>query len=220
MARTRGVSTYRDKSSTRGETRRRPTTSARRGRTEEVDVDVHEEHDVTKEQAKAKMTLARGPKVRLSWLRDVYHECYWIYEQFHGMGRRHVMPTYDENNPCMARWVKGNRAWSLLEDMSYLGGMAYDRVILCLYESHRGTRPFMVIYMYSRWIRLGEMLHQHFPKRVLRQFDFEQLIPRSPQTITEANTITIDGTRLCYVDHVITHVVPTSSPSACVARYL
>ncbi|XP_017437885.1 uncharacterized protein LOC108343937 isoform X2 [Vigna angularis] len=64
------------------------------------------------------------------------------------------------------------------------------------------------------------MIHRHFPERVLRQFGFQQIIPRSPESLLMPNIPTIDLNWLRYVEHAITGVAEAHEPSTCVDEYL
>ncbi|XP_014498895.1 uncharacterized protein LOC106759984 [Vigna radiata var. radiata] len=64
------------------------------------------------------------------------------------------------------------------------------------------------------------MIHRHLPKRVLRQFSFQQIIPRSPESLPMSEIHTIDQNWLRYVEHAVTGAVEAEDPSACVDGYL
>ncbi|XP_052734635.1 uncharacterized protein LOC128197322 [Vigna angularis] len=78
----------------------------------------------------------------------------------------------------------------------------------------------MAICMFSRWIRLGDMIHRHLLERVLRQFGFQHMIPRSPNSLPMPDIPTIDLNWLRYVEHAITSVAEAHKPSTCVDGYL
>ncbi|XP_022637920.1 protein MAIN-LIKE 1-like [Vigna radiata var. radiata] len=256
---------------------------------------------VDRTKASAEMKKSRGPKVRLSWLREVYHDCIqqelwecaarvyllhlfgctiftnksgnlihvsyllllrdlnacsryawgatalahtyeqlgdasfngvrqiagystllqsWIYEHLPGMGRRRISDTYTDLHPRASRYIPSRQGWSLTEERRYLDGLTYDAIIWYPYRSHRRTCPFLAICMFSGWIRLGDMIHRHLPERVLRQFDFLQIIPRSPETLPMPEIHMIDQNWLRYVEHAFTGAVEAEDPSACVDGYL
>ncbi|KOM32808.1 hypothetical protein LR48_Vigan01g236400 [Vigna angularis] len=121
----------------------------------------------------------------------------WIYEHFPSMGRRRLVASYDDTTP-----------------------RAMSGVVWHPYEGHRGIRPFFGICMYSGWIRIGDTLCRHLPERVLRQFGFQQDIPRSPTTVPNADVVVIDHMWLHFRAHVVSNVRHASSPSDCVDGYI
>ncbi|XP_052735499.1 uncharacterized protein LOC128197484 [Vigna angularis] len=74
--------------------------------------------------------------------------------------------------------------------------------------------------MYYGWIRIGDTLWRHFPERVLRQFGFQQDIPRSPTTVPDADVVAIDHMWLHFRAHVVSNVRHAASPSDCVDGYI
>ncbi|XP_014494972.2 protein MAIN-LIKE 1-like [Vigna radiata var. radiata] len=118
----------------------------------------------------------------------------WIYEHLPGMGRRRVSDTYTDLHPRASRYIPSDRVGVL----------------------RRGGD----IWMGSRWILLGNMIHRHLPERVLRQFDFQQIIPRSPESLPMPEIHTIDQNWLRYVEHAVTSAVEAEDPFACVDGYL
>ncbi|XP_017423502.1 protein MAIN-LIKE 1-like [Vigna angularis] len=183
--------------------------------------------------AGAEMEDARGLKVRLSWLRDIYvqrdvHACdryacgvaalahlyeylgdaslastkqmakyltlfqSWIYEHFPSMGRRRLVTSYDDTTQRAMRWQSLRQSSTIAEIRSQLDALTYSGVVWHPYERHQVIRPFFGIYMYFGWIRIGETLCRHLPERVLRQFEFQQDIPRSPTAVPNADILAID----------------------------
>ncbi|KOM34855.1 hypothetical protein LR48_Vigan02g100500 [Vigna angularis] len=55
---------------------------------------------------------------------------------------------------------------------------------------------------------------------MLRQFGFQQNIPRSPESLPMSDIPTIDLNRLRYVEHAIIGVTKAHEPSACADGYL
>ncbi|XP_017420349.1 protein MAIN-LIKE 1 [Vigna angularis] len=252
-------------------------------------------------KASVEMKQSRGPKVRLSWLREVYQECIqqerwecaarayllhllrctiftnksatlirvsyllllrdlnacsryawgaaalahtyeqlgdasfyevrqiagystllqsWIYEHFPTMGRRQVSKRYTELDPRASRYIPPRVGWSLTRGRTFLDALSYDVVIWNPYLSHRRTCPLIAIIMYLGWIRLGDMIHRHLPERVLRQFGFQQNIPRSPDSLPMPDIPTIDLNWLRYAEHAITSVIEADQSHACVDGYI
>ncbi|KOM40926.1 hypothetical protein LR48_Vigan04g112400 [Vigna angularis] len=64
------------------------------------------------------------------------------------------------------------------------------------------------------------MVQRHLPKRVLRQFGFQQPIPRPPNSVLEVDIETIDDIWRHFEPHVITHVRLASSPYDCIEGYV
>ncbi|XP_014522490.1 protein MAIN-LIKE 1-like [Vigna radiata var. radiata] len=69
-------------------------------------------------------------------------------------------------------------------------------------------------------VRIGETLCQHLPERVLRQFGFQQSIPRDPPVVADANILTTNDAWLDYHDHVVRGVFIGRFPSDCVDGHL
>ncbi|KOM48402.1 hypothetical protein LR48_Vigan07g210600 [Vigna angularis] len=68
--------------------------------------------------------------------------------------------------------------------------------------------------------RHDDMLHRNLSERVLRNFIYEQMIPRLPKSLPMTDIPTIDLCWLWYVEHDVTHAVEVDSPFACVVTYL
>ncbi|XP_052735799.1 uncharacterized protein LOC128197661 [Vigna angularis] len=128
----------------------------------------------------------------------------WIYEHFPGLGRRRLVTSYDDTTPRAMRWQSPRQSSTLAEIRSQLDALTYSGVVWHPYEGHRGIRPFFGICMYSGWIRIGDTLWRHLPERVLRQFGFQQDIPRSPTTVPDADVVAIDHMWLHFRAHVMT----------------
>lgn len=79
-----------------------------------------------------------------------------------------MLSSYNEDRPCVARWVARSQVCNLVQARSHLDGLTYDAVILYLYESHLATCPFLGICMFSGWIKICEMLNQYLIERFLR----------------------------------------------------
>ncbi|XP_052728530.1 protein MAINTENANCE OF MERISTEMS-like [Vigna angularis] len=189
----------------------------------------------------AEMEDARGPKVKLSWLREIYvqrdvHACgryawgvaalahlyeqlgdassrlhkadgrifdsisgtSWIYEHFPCMGRRRLVTSYDDTTPRAMRWQSPRQGSTLAEIRSQLDALTYSGV------------------MDSDW---GHPL-PHLPKRVLRQFGFQQDSPRSPIAVPDADIVAIDHVWLHFRAHIVSNVRHAASPSDCVDGYI
>ncbi|XP_047169835.1 uncharacterized protein LOC124838312 [Vigna umbellata] len=84
------------------------------------------------------------------------------------MGRREVFERYTNLDPRASRYIPPRVGWSLTEGRTFLDALTYDAVIWHPYVSHTRTCPFMAISMFSRWIRLSDMIHRHLPERVLQ----------------------------------------------------
>ncbi|XP_052730107.1 protein MAIN-LIKE 1-like [Vigna angularis] len=144
----------------------------------------------------------------------------WIYEHFPTLGRRRMVSSYMEDRPRAAKWESPRQGSTLLEVRVHLDALTYDSVIWYPYESHRESRPFYGVCMFSGWIRIGETLCRHFPERVLRQFGFQQSIPRDPPVVADADILATDDVWLHYRDHVVRGVSVSRFPSDCVDGYL
>ncbi|XP_052735601.1 protein MAINTENANCE OF MERISTEMS-like [Vigna angularis] len=144
----------------------------------------------------------------------------WIYEHFPGLGRRRLVTSYDDTTPRAMRWQSPRQSSTLAEIRSQLDALTYSGVVWHPYEGHRGIRPFFGICMYSGWIRIGDTLWRHLPERVLRQFGFQQDIPRSPTTVPDADVVAIDHMWLHFRAHVVSNVRHAASPSDCVDGYI
>ncbi|KOM41117.1 hypothetical protein LR48_Vigan04g131500 [Vigna angularis] len=144
----------------------------------------------------------------------------WIYEHFPTMGRRQVSKRYTELDPRASRYIPPRVGWSLTRGRTFLDALSYDVVIWNPYLSHRRTCPLIAIIMYLGWIRLGDMIHRHLPERVLRQFGFQQNIPRSPDSLPMPDIPTIDLNWLRYAEHAITSVIEADQSHACVDGYI
>ncbi|KOM52191.1 hypothetical protein LR48_Vigan09g085000, partial [Vigna angularis] len=136
----------------------------------------------------------------------------WIYEHFPGLGRRRLVTSYDDTTPRAMRWQSPRQSSTLAEIRSQLDALTYSGVVWHPYEGHRGIRPFFGICMYYGWIRIGDTLWRHFPERVLRQFGFQQDIPRSPTTVPDADVVAIDHMWLHFRAHVVSNVRHAASP--------
>ncbi|XP_047166760.1 protein MAINTENANCE OF MERISTEMS-like [Vigna umbellata] len=144
----------------------------------------------------------------------------WIYEHFPTLGRRRMVSSYMEDRPRAAKWESPRQGSTLLEVRVHLDALTYDLVIWYPYESHRESRPFYGVCMFSGWIRIGETLCRHLPERVLRQFGFQQSIPRDPPVVANADILVTDDVWLHYRDHVVRGVSVSRFPSDCVDGYL
>ncbi|XP_052734039.1 protein MAINTENANCE OF MERISTEMS-like [Vigna angularis] len=144
----------------------------------------------------------------------------WIYEHFPSMGRRRLVTSYDDTTPRAMRWQSPRQSSTLVEIRSQLDALTYSGVIWHPYEGHRDIRPFFGICMYSGWIRIGDTLCRHLPERVLRQFGFQQDIPRSPTTVPDVDLVVIDHVWLHFRAHVVSNVRHAASPSDCVDGYI
>ncbi|XP_014511740.1 protein MAINTENANCE OF MERISTEMS-like [Vigna radiata var. radiata] len=126
----------------------------------------------------------------------------WIYEHFPTLGRRRLVSSYMEDKPRAAKWESPRQGSTLLEVRVHLDALTYDLVICYPYESHRETRPFYGVCIFSGWIRIGDTLCRHFPERVLRQFGFQQSIPRDTPVVANVDILATDDAWLHYHDHV------------------
>ncbi|XP_052735564.1 protein MAINTENANCE OF MERISTEMS-like [Vigna angularis] len=144
----------------------------------------------------------------------------WIYEHFPGMGRRRLVTSYDDTTPRAMRWQSPRQSSTLAEIRSQLDALTYSGVVWHPYEGHRGIQPFFGICMYSGWIRIGDTLCRHLPERVLRQFGFQQDIPRSPTSVPNADVVAIDHVWLHFRAHVVSNVRHAASTSDCVDGYI
>ncbi|XP_027940573.1 uncharacterized protein LOC114194505 [Vigna unguiculata] len=144
----------------------------------------------------------------------------WIYEHFLGMGNRDIVPTYQEVQPRAARYVTGRHNSTVKAVRLQLDNLTHAGVIWNPYEAHRITRPFESITLFSGFIRLGASMHRHMPERVLRQYGYEQTVPRSPTTIDSADMSVIDERWLHFAEHLVTGMVAATSASACVGDYM
>ncbi|KOM53009.1 hypothetical protein LR48_Vigan09g166800 [Vigna angularis] len=118
------------------------------------------------------------------------------------------------------RWQSPRQSSTLAEIRSQFDALTYSGVVWHPYEGHRGIRPFFGICMYFGWIWIGDTLCRHLPERVLRQFGFQQYIPRSPTTIPDADVVAIDHMWLHFRAHVVSNVRHATSPSDCVDGYI
>ncbi|XP_014517379.1 protein MAIN-LIKE 1-like [Vigna radiata var. radiata] len=230
---------------------------------------------VDRAKASTEMKKSRGPKVRLSWLREVYHDCIQ-HELWECAARAYLLHLLGctiftnksgtlicvsylillrDLNAC-SRYAWGAAAlahtYEQLGDASFYGVRqiaGYATLLqswICEHLPEMGRRRVLDTYtdlhpklhdtylrdkvrvlwrgvdiwMGSRWIRLGNMIHRHLPERVLRQFGFVHIIPRSPESLPMADIHTIDLHWLRYVDHAFIGVVEAEDPSTCVDEYL
>ncbi|XP_047162330.1 protein MAIN-LIKE 1-like [Vigna umbellata] len=207
--------------------------------------------------AGAEMEDARGLKVRLSWLREIYvQRCesqHWDYAVraylLHLVGctifanksassiRVSYLLLFGDVHAC-GRYAWGVAAlahlYKQLGDASLastkqmvgyltlfqLDALTYSGVVWHPYEGHRAIRPFFGICMYSGWIRIGDTLCRHLPERVLRQFGFQQDIPRSPTAVPDVDIVAIDDVWLHFRAHVVNNVRHATFPSDCVDWYI
>ncbi|XP_047167765.1 protein MAINTENANCE OF MERISTEMS-like [Vigna umbellata] len=144
----------------------------------------------------------------------------WIYEHFPGMGRRRLVTSYDDTTPRAMRCQSPSQSSTLAEIRSQLDALTYSGVVWHPYEGHQGIWPFFGICMFSGWIRIGEILCRHLPERVLRQFGFQQDIPRSPTAVPNADIMTIDHVWLHFRAQVVSNVRHAASPSDSVNGYI
>ncbi|KOM26347.1 hypothetical protein LR48_Vigan252s005900 [Vigna angularis] len=70
------------------------------------------------------------------------------------------------------------------------------------------------------WIRIGDMLCRHFSELILRQFEFQQSIPREPPIFANVDILATDDASLQYQHNVIRGVFAARFPSDCVDGYL
>jgi len=136
------------------------------------------------------------------------------------MGNRDIVPTYQEVQPRAARYVTGRHNSTVKAVRLQLDNLTHAGVIWNPYEAHRITRPFESITLFSGFIRLGASMHRHMPERVLRQYGYEQTVPRSPTTIDSADMSVIDERWLHFAEHLVTGMVAATSASACVGDYM
>ncbi|XP_052735197.1 uncharacterized protein LOC108342224 isoform X2 [Vigna angularis] len=127
----------------------------------------------------------------------------WIYEHFPTLGRRRMMSSYMEDRPRAAKWESPRQGSTLLEVMVHLDALTIYGVC-----------------MFSGWIRIGETLFRHLPERVLRQFGFQQSIPRDPPVVADADILATDDVWLHYRDHVVRGVSVSRFSYDCVDGYL
>ncbi|XP_047181243.1 protein MAINTENANCE OF MERISTEMS-like [Vigna umbellata] len=129
--------------------------------------------------------------------------------------------TYEQIGDASFTGVRQIAGYStLLQSWIYehLSGMGRRRVSdRYTYLDPRASR---YIPLRQGWIRLGDMIHRHLPERVLRQFGFQQIIPRSPESLLIPDIPTIDLNWLRYVEHAISGVAKAHEPSAYVDGYL
>ncbi|XP_014511729.1 protein MAIN-LIKE 1-like [Vigna radiata var. radiata] len=185
---------------------------------------------VDRAKASAKMKKSRGPKVRLSWLREsgnLIRVSYLLLLRDlnacsrYAWGAATLAHTYEQLGDASFSGVRQIAGYStLLQSWIYehLPGMGRRQVS----DTYTDLHPRASRYIPSRqgWIRLGYMIHRHLPERVLRQFGFQQIIPRSPESLPMPEIHTIDQNWLRYLEHAVTGAVEAEDPSACVDGYL
>ncbi|XP_047147468.1 uncharacterized protein LOC124819908 [Vigna umbellata] len=131
----------------------------------------------------AEMEDARGPKVRLSWLREIY-----VQRDVHACDRY---------------------AWGVAT-LAHL----YEQLGDASLASTKQMAEYLTLF------QIGDTLCRHLPERVLRQFGFQQDIPRSPTTIPDVDIVAIDHVWLHFRAHVVSNVRHAASPSDCVDGYI
>lgn len=105
----------------------------------------------------------------------------WILLQFPCISGWASVPTYIEDMSRATAFapLRGNQT---LESFKvYLDRLVAKDMHFNSYVDHRETRPFDEIVIYSRWLACESRLTApHFLERVMRQFDYTQIILKHP----------------------------------------
>ena len=125
----------------------------------------------------------------------------WFIAHFRHVVSRKKYENYERANPYVGRW-KPKRGFADADHFRVL--MEHSHVFWRSYERRRDVMPFQDVCWYSRWIMADKQkMVCHLPERILRQYDYVQIVPRPPTTILSLAPIDVVVAFLEFALHVV-----------------
>lgn len=101
--------------------------------------------------------------------------------------------------PCVGRWLPTKGHSNVQHYRFALKRLEVDDIRWCTYNDRREALPFKEIYIYSGWVLYGKQrVYRHLHKRVKRQYECEQDIPRH---LSVVGPIPIDQVVQAFLDY-------------------
>ncbi|XP_068504309.1 protein MAIN-LIKE 1-like [Phaseolus vulgaris] len=145
----------------------------------------------------------------------------WIYEHFPSIGMRRMQALYSEDQP-RCRLYDAGKGTSIVVVRPQLDTLTPTSIRFCPYNEHREEPPFEWISLFYGYLRLGNWTQLHMSERVLRQYEYTQIIPCNPSVLGHGHPDTneMDRRWLHFNDYVIHDYAIAPYPDTCVEEYM
>jgi len=133
---------------------------------------------------------------------------------------------YERVNPYMGRWTPKRGFADAEHFRGLLDSMEHCHVTWRSYEHRRDVTLFQDVCWYSGWVMAGKQrMLRHLPKRVLRQYEYVQTVPRPPTTVMPLAPADVAAAFLEFALHVVSQQhrgdqVPDDEPWKHSDRYI
>ena len=105
----------------------------------------------------------------------------WILSYFHQIHGYYVDPDYEDFMPRAARFILNRGNDNVVPYRVFLDRTNHEDLNWTLFEDYMEVVPFDTISLYSGWLACGaNMMVRYLLERCMRQFGYEQSIPRFP----------------------------------------